>query len=184
MNTKDMTLTAVLTAFLCVAGPLSVAVGPVPVSLATFAVYLAGTVLGAKRGTLVAALYIAMGAIGVPVFAGFTGGFQRLAGITGGYLVGYLPCAFLTGLSAEHQRKQESGTRSGGPWWRLLPGMLAGTVALYALGTAWFMWQSGQPLWQALGLCVLPFLPGDAIKIAAVLVITPSLRRALKYLDR
>ena len=101
MKTRDMTLIAVMAALICVAGPLTIPAGPIPLSLATFAVYMAGSVLGKKRGTIAVALYLMIGIIGVPVFSGFSGGFQKLAGVTGGYLVGYLPCAYLSGVGGE-----------------------------------------------------------------------------------
>ena len=172
MKVKDMTLTAVMAALVCIAGPLTVPAGPIPLSLATFAVYLAGAVLGKKRGTLAVALYLLIGIIGVPVFSGFSGGFQKLAGVTGGYLVGYLPCAFLSGLGAE--MAEERGRI------RVLPVMMAaGTVVLYTVGTAWFMIQSGNALGTALSLCVVPFLPGDAVKIAAAVMLTVPVRKAV-----
>lgn len=170
MKTRDMCLTALMAALICVAGPLSVPVGPVPISLASFAVYLAGAVLGAKRGALAVALYVLLGAAGIPVFSGFSGGVQKLAGITGGYIVGYLPCAWITGFAAG---------RDGERKWFLPLGMAVGTAALYAVGTAWFMIQSGSALGAALAACVIPFLPGDAIKIAAASVIAWPVRRAL-----
>ena len=171
MKVKDMTLTAVMAALICIAGPLTIAAGPIPLSLATFAVMLAGTVLGKKWGTAAAGLYLLIGIIGIPVFSGFSGGFQKLAGVTGGYLVGYLPCAFLAGLGAERAEKE------GRKW--VLPAMtVLGTVILYIVGTAWFMIQTKNGLGAALGLCVLPFLPGDAVKIAAVAMITPAVRKA------
>ncbi len=176
MKVKDMTLTAVTAALICIAGPLTIAAGPVPLSLATFAVYLAGTICGKKRGALAAALYLLIGAIGVPVFSGFSGGLQKLAGVTGGYLAGYLPCAFLSGLGAERAEKEER------KW--ILPGMMIlGTAVLYAIGTAWFMIQTGNSFSAALGLCVLPFLPGDAAKIAAVTLLTPPVRKAIKKIQ-
>ena len=101
VKTKDLTLTAAAAALICIAGPLSVFIGPVPLSLATFAVYMAGAVLGARRGAAATALYLLIGVAGMPVFSGFSGGFQKLAGVTGGYLAGYLPCAFLTGDAAK-----------------------------------------------------------------------------------
>ena len=166
-----MTLAAVMAALICIAGPLVVPVGPVPLSLATFAVYLAGAVLGKKRGTIAVGLYLLIGIIGVPVFSGFSGGFQKLAGVTGGYLAGYLPCAFLSGLGAERAEK------SGRKW--LLPALAAaGTAALYALGTAWFMIQTGNTVGAALGLCVVPFLPGDAVKIIAASLLAGPVRKA------
>ena len=173
MKTKDMTLTAVMAALICIAGPLTIAVGPIPLSLATFAVYLAGAVLGKKRGTLAVGLYLLIGLIGVPVFSGFSGGFQKLAGVTGGYLIGYLPCAWLSGIGAEHAGE---GEKKG---WILPAMMAAGTAALYLIGTAWFMIQTGNTLGGALGLCVLPFLPGDAVKIAAATLLTVPVRRAV-----
>ena len=173
MKVKDMTLTAVMTALICIAGPLTIAAGPVPLSLATFAVYLAGAVLGKKRGTIATALYLLIGIIGVPVFSGFSGGFQKLAGVTGGYLIGYLPCAFLAGIGAEHME------RKGRKW--ILPAMLVlGTAILYAIGTAWFMVQTGNAPGTALGLCVLPFLPGDAVKMTAVTFLAVPVRKATK----
>ena len=171
LNTRDMTLVAVMAALICVAGPLTVAIGPIPLSLATFAIYLAGALLGPGRGALAVALYLLIGAVGVPVFSGFSGGFQKLAGVTGGYLVGYLPCAWLTGLGA---RGETSVAR-----WRLPAVMALGTAALYAIGTTWFMLQTKNPLGAALGMCVLPFLPGDAIKIAAATLLARPIRRAI-----
>ncbi len=167
-----MTLTAVMAALICIAGPLTIAAGPVPLSLATFAVMLAGAVLGKKWGTAAAGLYLLIGIIGIPVFSGFSGGFQKLAGVTGGYLAGYLPCAFFAGLGAERAE------REGRKW--ILPAMMVlGTAVLYTVGTAWFMIQTGNGLGAALGLCVLPFLPGDAAKIAAVTVIAPAVKKGI-----
>ena len=139
---------------------------------ATFAVYLSGAVLGKKRGTIAVALYLLIGIIGVPVFSGFSGGFQKLAGVTGGYLVGYLPCAFLSGLGAE-RAEEESRI------WILPAKMAAGTAVLYTIGMAWFMIQSGNALGTALSLCVVPFLPGDAVKIAAAVMLTVPVRKAV-----
>ena len=174
MKTKDITMIGIMAALMCVAGPLSVPIGPVPVSLATFAVYLAGALLGWKRGPLAVAIYLLIGIVGIPVFAGFSGGFGRVAGVTGGYLVGYLPCAMITGLGAFNA--SDSADR---PLWRLPLCMVAGTAALYALGTAWFMAQTGNSLAASMGMCVIPFLPGDAAKIAAATLVATPVRRAV-----
>ena len=174
MKTKDMTLIAVMAALICVAGPLSIAIGPIPLSLATFAVYLAGAVLGWKKGTLAVAIYLLIGLVGVPVFSAFSGGFQKLAGVTGGYLVGYLPCALITGLgvSEPHADPQK-------PVWLMPVCMALGTVALYILGTAWFMAQTRNTLAASMGMCVLPFLPGDGLKIVAATLIAVPVRKAI-----
>ncbi len=170
MKVKDMTITAVMAALICIAGPLTIPMGPIPLSLATFAVYLAGAVTGKKYGTTAVGLYLLIGIIGVPVFSGFSGGFQKLAGVTGGYLIGYLPCAFLSGIGAERAEKK-------GRKWLLPLMMIAGTAVLYAIGTAWFMIQTGNALGAALSLCVIPFLPGDAVKILAASILSPMIRK-------
>ncbi len=174
MKTNDLTRTAAMAALICVAGPLTVPIGPVPLSLASFAVYLAGAVLGWKRGSLAVAVYLLIGLAGVPVFSGFSGGVQKLFGVTGGYLIGYVACALVTGLFAG-----EPDADDPRPAWRLPVGMALGTLALYAVGTAWFMVQTGNALAAAMGMCVLPFLPGDAVKIVAASVIATPVRRAL-----
>ena len=173
MKTRDITRIAVMAALLCVAGPLTISFGPIPLSLASFAVYLAGAVLGWKQGTAAVAIYLLIGMAGLPVFSGFSGGFQKLIGVTGGYLAGYLPCALITGLCAGEPDAQKQR-----PVWMLPVGMALGTVALYVIGTAWFMLQTHNPLSAALGMCVLPFLPGDAVKIAAATLIAAPVRRA------
>lgn len=175
-RTKKLTTIAVMAALICVAGPLSVPVGPIPISLATFAVYLAGAVLGWKRGTAAVAIYLLIGLVGVPVFSGFSGGLQKLAGVTGGYLVGYLPCALITGLGAGDLRRTAPERR-----WQLPLCMVLGTAALYAIGTAWFMFQTKNGLAASMGMCVLPFLPGDAVKIVAATLISAPVRRALAH---
>ena len=175
MKVRDMTLIAVMAALICIAGPMTVPVGPVPLSLASFAVCLAGAVLGWKRGTAAVALYLLIGLAGVPVFSGFSGGFQKLAGVTGGYLVGYLFCAAVSGSGVAGPGHPE---RVSVPLSALR--MAAGTVILYAFGTAWFVIQTGRALGAALSLCVLPFLPGDAVKIIGASLMTAPIRKAIK----
>ena len=173
MKTRDMTLIAVMAALICAAGPLTIPAGPIPLSLATLAVYLAGSILGRKKGTLAVGLYLIIGIIGVPVFSGFSGGFQKLAGVTGGYLAGYLPCAYLSGMGGELREKTG--------WWFHTLMMVIGTVILYAVGTAVFMLHTGNALGAALSLCVIPFLPGDTVKIAAAAFLTVPVRKAIHH---
>lgn len=158
MSTRQMTLTAMLTALLCILGPVTLPVGPIPLSLTTAALMLIALLLGPGRACLCCLVYLGIGMAGVPVFSGFTGGLGALLGPTGGFLLGYLPLTALCGLSA---RTEGRG--------RQLAALAAGTGVLYLIGTAWYVWQAGVGLSAALGACVLPFLPGDALKIAAVL---------------
>lgn len=172
MRLRRLLLTALFAAVLCVCGPLAIPMGTVPVTLCSFAVYLAAGLLGPRFGTAAVGLYLALGALGLPVFAGFTGGVQRLLGPTGGYLLGYLLCALLVGCLAHRRRG-----------WPVPVGLAAGTLALYAVGGLWFLWQTGCGLKWAFLSCVLPFLPGDAVKIAAATVVILSLQKRLTALE-
>ncbi|GHV61331.1 biotin biosynthesis protein BioY [Spirochaetia bacterium] len=172
-RTFHWVLVGVLAAVLCILGPIAVPVGPVPISLATFGVILTAYVLGPKFGALSAAVYIMLGALGLPVFAGATGGIGKIIGPTGGYIIGYLALAFFTGLFVKKFPDKVP---------LHVAGALVGTVVLYALGTAWFIFVTRYTLTKALGVCVLPFLPGDAIKLAAAVIMGAILRKKLVFL--
>ncbi len=170
MSTKTLTLTAVLTALLCICGPLSIPIGPVPISLTTAVLMLMALLLGAGRATLCCAVYLLLGMAGLPVFSGFRAGASVLAGPTGGYLVGYLPLVAICGFFCA--RTEKRGLQAAA--------LVGGTALLYAIGTVWFMVQTGTGLSGALTACVLPFLPGDALKIIAVLTGGNVLKARLK----
>ena len=173
LKTKDMTLIAVMAALICIAGPLTVPLGPIPLTLANFAVYLTGAVLGAKLGSIAVLIYLLLGTVGVPVFSGFSGGIQKLLGPTGGYLIGDLPCALIIGLGVK------PGETSPEHKWKLPLFMVLGAAVLYTLGTLWFMVQSGNGLAASLAMCVTPFLPADVIKIAAASLLAWPIRKAV-----
>ncbi len=166
-----LTMTAAGAAALCVLSPWAVPLGPVPMSLCTLIIYLSGWLLSPWQAAAGAAVYVLMGAAGLPVFSGFLGGLGHLAGPTGGYIVGYIPLAFLCALFIKR-----FPTRQG----MGLVGMVLGTVVLYAMGTAWFCFQAQTPLAGAVAVCVLPFLPGDLVKIISALVLGPALRGRLE----
>lgn len=171
MKVREMTYTALFAAIICIAAPWSIPVGAIPLSLATLAVYVAASVMDWKHGTLAVLIYILIGAVGVPVFASFTGGVQKIAGVTGGFIIGYLPCAFITGIIVDRLENKK---------WAYPVAMLAGTAACYLCGTAWYMLQTGTGLLAALAVCVVPFLIGDAVKIVAASALAYPLRRVLK----
>jgi biotin transport system substrate-specific component len=172
MKTRDMALIAIFAAIITVCAWISVPAA-VPFTLQTFAVFLAVGLLGGKRGTFAVAIYILMGAVGVPVFSGFNGGLGALLGVTGGYILGFLAAAavmwgFISVLG------------SGVPV--LAFSMVAGMLACYALGTAWFMvvyarTQSAVTLLAVLSKCVFPFILPDLIKIGLALLLTVRLKR-------
>ena len=161
---------ALFAALTAVFAQLSLPIGPVPISLATFGVMMCGLLLGGRYGALSMLCYILLGLVGVPVFSGLRGGAGALVGATGGYIVGYLPYAILAGM--QFFPRDSFGSRC--------VMLLLGTLACYVLGTGWFMYQSGRALGDSLTLCVLPFLPGDAAKIALAAFLAPRLRKALR----
>lgn len=175
MKTKDLVMCALLAAVICVLAPLSIPIGPIPISLSTFAVMLAAAILGAKWGTIATLIYILLGAVGVPVFASYTAGVAKLVSSTGGYIIGYIPLAFLTGLFLDRFARNAGNLKYA--W--LMSGMILGTIVLYVLGTAWFIHVSGSALSDAMGWCVTPFIPGDLIKMVIVAIIAPQVRTAL-----
>lgn len=165
-----LAMTAMMTAVIAVVAPFAVPIGPIPITLCTLVLYLAGYVLGGQRAAVATLVYVLLGAAGVPVFNGFSGGLGIVAGPTGGYIVGFIPLALLSGLVVErfpHKR------------WLQLLGMIGATAVLYSLGTAWYCVQAGKALGVALGACVFPFIPGDLGKMAVAVVLGPVLRQRL-----
>ena len=179
MKTKNIVLCAVCAAVTCVLAPLSIPVGAIPVTLATFAVMLSGVLLGGRLGALSQLIYLLIGAVGVPVCAGYTPALPKLLGPTGGYLVGYIPLAFICGALYSLWGKNARGVKK---YAVMLLAMTAGTVVLYAFGTAWFCILNNVGVLYALSLCVVPFLLGDAIKIAVVMLLAPQLEKAIAKL--
>lgn len=173
ITTKQMTTIALTTALICILGPLSIPLpfSPVPIAPCMFAIYLAAYVLNAKLGTASCCLYILIGLVGIPVFSKFTGGPQVLVGPTGGYIVGYIPLAFLTGLFIEKFEKK---------LYMHAVGMIIGLVICYALGTAWLAYEKSLSFSAALMAGVIPFIPGDIIKIVLAIIVGTPLRKALK----
>ena len=170
MRTRDMVYTALFTAVLCAVAPLSLNIGPIPLSFATLAIYLAAGSLDPKCSAISVVLYVALGAVGLPVFSGFGAGIAKIIGPTGGFIAGYIPLVLVTGLSV---------SRFGQKRLIFVAGMVIGTALLYALGTAWFTLQMQASLSAALMACVVPFLVGDAFKIVIAAIVTPQLRAAI-----
>lgn len=175
MKTKVLTTSAMFVALTAICSQIQIPLPMVPINLALFAVYLAGTILGPKYGTLSILTYILLGGIGAPVFAGFSGGFGKIVGPTGGYIIGYILVALIVGLIT---------MKFGYSWWKLSLAMILGLFACYFVGTAWFMYITGNSLAVSMTYCVIPFLPGDAIKIILATALTMRLRISLPELMR
>jgi len=170
MKTKKLILYALFAALTAVCSMISIPLPftPVPINLATLSVFLAGGLLGSKGGAISQLVYVLLGAIGLPVFAGFTGGFGIITGPTGGYIIGYVAAAWLTGFMVE---------KLGQGYYKNIISMIAGLAVCYTLGTLWFMYITSTGLVAALMLCVVPFLLGDAIKIAIGSILVKKLHR-------
>lgn len=168
-RTYMLAMVAVMTAVTCVLAPMSIAIGAVPITLTNLVVYFSLYLLGWKRGTLSVLVYILIGMIGLPVFSGFSGGLGKLAGPTGGYILGFLAIAVVAGWVIDHTRSRVLQ----------LGGMILGTAVCYALGTAWFCFLTHNTLQAALWTCVIPFIPFDLGKMVAAMVVGPVLRDRL-----
>ncbi len=167
-KTKNMVLCALFAALLAACSQIVIPLPMISINLALFAVHLAGAVLGPRWGTASVLVFIVLGACGVPVFLGFQAGPAYLFGMTGGYILGYLLDALLVGLWTR---------RIGNSLPHLCIAMVLGVTVCYAFGTAWFMVLTGRTLMESLLICVLPFLPGDAVKIGLAAVVTKALER-------
>lgn len=170
--THKLTLCALFAALTAICSQIQIPLPMIPINLALLSVHLAGTLLGAKYGSLSMAVYVVLGLVGVPVFSSFTGGPGILFGKTGGYIVGYILAAFVVGMLTQK-------TKLGKSFWGLCVAMVAGVLACYALGTLWFMMITHMTLWVTLGYCVVPFLPGDALKILLAALLTQKLKSRL-----
>ena len=164
---KDMCFIAMFAVIIAVCSWISVPL-TVPITLQTFGVFAALGVLGGKKGTIAVIVYVLLGAVGLPVFAGFKLGIGTLLGTTGGYIIGFV----LSGI-VYWAITDKFGTKLA----VTVIAMALGLLVCYAFGTAWFMIvytgsKGTVTLWSALGWCVFPFIIPDAIKIALAILVS------------
>jgi len=163
---RNIVLTALFTALIIAGSYMALPVGPVPIVLATLFILLAGMLLGPGQGAAAVGVYLLLGAVGLPVFSGGKGGFAVLTGPTGGYLAGYLLAAWAAGIIVRPNKGSE-----GKLLLRLILAALAATVLIYLPGVFWLKYKLAMEWPKALGAGLTPFLPGDALKgIAAVIL--------------
>lgn len=164
----NMTVYAALLAALMGAGAfIAIPIGPVPIILQNFFVLLTGLLLGGRWGAASVSAYLLAGCLGLPVFAGGSGGIARFAGPTGGYLIGYLPAVAAVGFIAD-----KGGRRFGYD----LVAAIIGSVIVYLCGVPWLKMVTGMTWGKAVSLGMFPFLVGDALKIAAAVSAAKALR--------
>ena len=160
-------LAALFAALIAVGAFIAIPIGPVPIVMQNFFVLLTGLLLGPRWGLAACGVYLLAGALGLPVFAGGTGGLGRFFGPTGGYLLAYLPAVFLTGWIA------------GGRKHSMIRDALAMVLAsgvIYGLGVSWLKMSTGMGWSKAIGVGMLPFLLGDVLKIIAAAAVARATR--------
>lgn len=184
----DMILIGLFAALIAVCAQIQIPAA-VPFTLQTFAIFLTAGLLGGKRGTVSVVIYILLGMVGLPVFAGFKGGIAALLGTTGGYIIGFIFSALLMWALEKPVSSlfgKETGADSKKNIFRKMAGpaisMILGLIVCYIFGTAWFVivyTNTKEPIgiMTALGWCVFPFIIPDLIKIALALVLTLRLRK-------
>jgi len=165
-----MTMTGLMAAVICILGPLSIPVGLIPVSFTNLAIFLTIYILGTKNAVMSLLIYILIGLTGAPVFSGFSGGLSKLLGPTGGYIIGFIFMAIISGIFIDNFINK---------WILCVLGMVLGTFACYTSGTLWLAYQADMTIPAALGVGVLPFITGDIVKILFVAIMGPRIRQRL-----
>ena len=174
-KTRDLVYCAMFAVLIAVCSWISIPAA-VPFTLQTFGIFVTVGILGGKRGSMSVLIYLLLGAVGIPVFAGFKGGIGALLGTTGGYIIGFLFSALIMwGMEVLLGKKL----------WVQAVSMVLGLLACYAFGTIWFMVVYARSsgaigLMTALGWCVFPFILPDAIKIALALVLSKRLAKLIR----
>lgn len=175
ISVYDLVMVALFASLIAVCAWVTIP-GSVPFTLQTMGVFLAVGLLGGKRGTAAVLVYILLGAVGMPVFSGFSGGVGRLLGTTGGYIIGFLVAALaMWAMEAIFGRAK----------WVLPVSMLLGLLLCYAFGTVWFLVLYTQTkgaisVVSVLSMCVIPFILPDLMKIALALLLTNRLGRFIR----
>ena len=168
-SVRDLCLIAVFAAIMAVMAQISIPMPyGVPMTMQTFAVPLAGFILGAKRGTVSALIYVLLGAVGLPVFTQFTGGLGIVFGATGGFILSFPILAWTAGFGAVKRN-----------WAWLIFWLATGAAINYVCGMTWFCFVMSSGLKTAFTACVLPFIPTAVIKIALVAVLGRQIKKAL-----
>lgn len=170
-NSLRMMVFASLFAALIAAGAfIAIPIGPVPIVLQNLFVLLAGLLLPGGWAVASIGVYLLAGALGLPVFAGGTGGIGRIFGPTGGYLLGYIPAVWLVSTLSRQFGQKMAGDAAAA---------VIGSLVVYAMGVTGLALVTGMPAAKALAVGMYPFLIGDALKIAATVTLAKTLRPIL-----
>ena len=164
---QSMAYASLVAALTAVGAYIHIPLGPVPIVLQNLFVLLAGLLLGSRWGAISIATYLLVGAIGLPVFSGAKGGIAHFMGPTGGYLVGFLIAAYLTGYVSELFQHRVAAD---------IAAVTLGSITIYAVGAPWLKIITGLTWGKALTIGILPFLIGDVLKASAAVLLARTLR--------
>ncbi len=183
-KTLDLCLIALFTAVIAVVSQFNIPLpGGVPMTLQTFIIPVAGIVLGSRRGLSSTLIYVLLGAIGIPVFTGLTGGLGKILGVTGGFIISFPFIALSAGLFDELgvrlYGRQEGSQRNIGYYGFVLIGVLIGNLFNYGIGTLWYVAMTHNNISAALASCVIPFIPTTILKDILIVVLGPALKHTL-----
>lgn len=173
IKTATLVLIGLMAAITCIMGPFSIPLpfNLVPISLTNLVIYFTIYILGMKKGTISYCIYLLIGLVGLPVFSAFTGGPGKLLGPTGGYLIGFIFLALISGFFIDKWSDN---------MFLCMTGMVLGTIVCYIFGTIWLAYQANMNFGAALWAGVIPFIPGDVIKMIMALLLAPQIRNRLK----
>lgn len=179
MKTKDVVLEAACTFLIIIGAYIAVPIGPVPFVLTNFMIMLIGLLFGWKKAVIATVIYLVLGAVGLPVFSNGKAGFAHIIGLTGGFLISFIPLAFISGLAQNRSPLLKAVF------------LIAGSLVVYSIGVPWALWvskniiapETGKAAWDlatALKYCVYPFLIPNVFKIAAAVGLSLVLKPVLK----
>ncbi len=169
LKTKDLTLTAIFSAIICILSVITIPIGTIPVSLSLFAIMLSAISLGAKRGIMSVIIYILIGTFGIPVFSGFKGGFHILFGLTGGFITSYIFVALIMSFASQKTNKKLT----------LFIFSLLSLAVCYLFGSFQYALFSKVSFYNSLSVCVYPFVVFDILKSVLAINIGVKLKKLI-----
>ena len=169
-KTYPIVLVGVFVAIISICAWISIPMVPIPITLQTLGVFITASILGAKLGTVSIIIYILLGAVGLPVFSNFTGGFGILLSPTGGFIIGFIFTALTIGIITSFKNSILTNTLA----------MLLGLLLCYTFGTVWYCIYANVDFITAVLICVVPFLIGDSVKICISAILVTKLKKHIK----
>lgn len=173
-KTKQMIIISLFAALMCIFSPFTVPLGVIPISLSTLILYLTAVIID-KYAVFSVIVYVLIGAVGLPVFSGGVGGVEKILGPTGGFIIGYIPCALIAGLFVYKFKNKKIMS---------FLGILVGTIVMYIPGIFWMLNVLGIKTWEAaipvLAVNIVPFIPIDIFKMFIALFLGLTIKKRIR----